>query len=143
MTGAAFAVHARNEMTFAPPKMVVAYFSMEVCLDPAIPTYSGGLGVLAGDTLRSAADLHVPMMAVSLLHRKGYFEQHLDAEGRQSETPVDWNPEAMLEVVDARASVMIEGRTVQVRAWKYDVQGMSGHEVPVYLLDTDLPENAE
>src|SRR3954469_7863600 len=121
----------------------VAYFSMEVALENAIPTYSGGLGVLAGDTLRSAADLSVPVVAVSLLHRKGYFEQHLDAEGNQSETPAAWRPEEVLETVDARATVQIEGRIVHVRAWKYAVRGVTGHEVPVYLLDTNLPENDE
>ena len=72
-------------MTFAPYKSTVAYFSMEICLDQAIPTYSGGLGVLAGDTLRSAADLGVPMVGITLLHRKGYFEQHLDESGQQTE----------------------------------------------------------
>src|SRR4051812_33292158 len=121
----------------------VAYFSMEVALENAIPTYSGGLGVLAGDTLRSAADLSVPVVAVSLLHRKGYFEQHLDPEGNQSETPAAWRPEEVLEAVDARAAVQIEGRTVHIRAWKYAVRGVTGHEVPVYLLDTNLPENEE
>src|SRR5947208_15273392 len=70
----------------------IAYFSMEIALDKAMPTYSGGLGVLAGDTLRSAADLSVPMVGVTLLHRKGYFEQHLDHEGHQSEQPESWNP---------------------------------------------------
>jgi len=121
----------------------VAYFSMEIALDKAIPTYSGGLGVLAGDTLRSAADLSVPMVGVTLLHRKGYFEQHLDSEGHQSEQPASWNPETQLEPVDARTTVMIEGRTVHVRAWKYAVRGVTGHEVPVYLLDTQLDENEE
>ena len=62
----------------------VAYFSMEICLEQAIPTYSGGLGVLAGDTLRSAADLRLPMVAVTLAHRLGYFNQRLDTEGSQS-----------------------------------------------------------
>jgi starch phosphorylase len=121
----------------------VAYFSMEICLEQAIPTYSGGLGVLAGDTLRSAADLGVPMVAVTLLHRKGYFEQHLDAAGQQTETPVHWNPEAVLEPVDARSTDTLEGREVQVRAWRYDVRGIHGHVVPVYLLDTMLPGNSE
>lgn len=121
----------------------VAYFSMEIALETAIPTYSGGLGVLAGDTLRSAADLAVPVVAITLVHRKGYFEQHLDAEGNQSEQPATWSPENVLEPVDARASVQIEGRTVQLRAWKYSVRGVTGHEVPVYLLDTNLPENSE
>jgi starch phosphorylase len=66
---------------------------MEIALDPAMPTYSGGLGILAGDTLRSAADLGVPMVAVSLLHRKGYFRQHLDEHGVQREDSADWSPE--------------------------------------------------
>jgi starch phosphorylase len=116
---------------------------MEIALDKAVPTYSGGLGVLAGDTLRSAADLSVPIVGVTLLHRKGYFEQHLDAKGNQSEQPVVWRPEDRLEPVDARATVTIEGRTVHIRAWKYPVRGIKGHEVPVYLLDTNLEENEE
>jgi starch phosphorylase len=130
-------------MTLTPARSTVAYFSMEICLEQAIPTYSGGLGVLAGDTLRSAADLGVPLVAVTLLHRKGYFEQHLDPSGQQTEQPVHWNPEQVLEPVDARSTVSIEGREVQVRAWKYSVKGVRGHEVPVYLLDTMLPENSE
>jgi len=116
---------------------------MEIALDKAVPTYSGGLGVLAGDTLRSAADLSVPIVGVTLLHRKGYFEQHLDASGHQTEQPVAWRPEDRLEPVDARTTVVIEGRTVHIRAWKYPVRGVKGHEVPVYLLDTNLDENEE
>ena len=116
---------------------------MEIALDKAVPTYSGGLGVLAGDTLRSAADLSVPIVGVTLLHRKGYFEQHLDENGNQTERPVAWRPEDRLEPVDARTSVLIEGRTVHIRAWKYPVRGVKGHEVPVYLLDTQLEENEE
>ena len=130
-------------MTFAPARSSVAYFSMEICLEQAIPTYSGGLGVLAGDTLRSAADLGVPEVAVTLLHRKGYFEQHLDASGQQTEAPVQWRPEEELEPVMARATVTLEGREVHVAAWKYVVHGVRGHDVPVYLLDTNLPENSE
>ena len=130
-------------MNFTPSNITVGYFSMEIALDNAIPTYSGGLGVLAGDTLRSAADLAVPVVAVTLLHRKGYFQQHIDKDGNQTETPAIWQPEEILEAVDARASVQIEGRTVHIRAWKYPVRGVTGHEVPVYLLDTQLPENAE
>jgi starch phosphorylase len=130
-------------MNSSASNTTVAYFSMEIALDKAVPTYSGGLGVLAGDTLRSAADLAVPVVGMTLLHRKGYFEQHLDQSGNQTEAPVVWRPEDMLEPVDARASVQIEGRTVHIRAWKYPVRGVSGHEVPVYLLDTQLPENEE
>jgi glycogen phosphorylase len=121
----------------------VAYFSMEICLDQAIPTYSGGLGVLSGDTLRSAADLSAPVVGVSLVHRKGYFRQQIDKAGNQTESPERWMPEEMLEAVDARASVMIEGRTVHIRAWRYMIRGVTGHQLPVYLLDTQLPENSE
>ncbi len=114
---------------------------MEIALETSLPTYSGGLGVLAGDTLRAAADLGAPMVAVTLLHRKGYFVQHLDAAGRQTETPVEWSPEARLTPLDARTSVEIEGRIVHLRAWQYTVRGVSGRTVPVFLLDSALPEN--
>jgi len=120
----------------------VAYFSMEVCLEQAIPTYSGGLGVLAGDTIRAAADLGVPMTAVTLVHRKGYFRQHLDGAGNQSEEPEPWRPEDRLEPAAERVVVSIEGRDVAVRAWRYPVVGVEDDVVPVYLLDTDLPENS-
>ena len=66
---------------------MVAYFSMEVGLDPHVPTYAGGLGVLAGDMVRAAADLGLPLVAVTLLHRHGYFRQRLDQRGGQSEKP--------------------------------------------------------
>ena len=120
----------------------IAYFSMEIALETALPTYSGGLGVLAGDTLRAAADLGAPMVAVTLLHRKGYFVQHLDAAGHQTESPVEWRPEEKLEQLQPRVTVEIEGRTVHVRAWRYMVRGETGRTVPVFLLDTALPENS-
>ena len=119
----------------------IAYFSMEVGLDSAMPTYSGGLGVLAGDTLRAAADLGLPMIGVTLLHRKGYFRQALDPSGNQTERPVDWNYEEMLEPMVPRTFVPIAGRAVGVRAWLYVVRGVFGHTVPVYFLDTGLKEN--
>ena len=122
---------------------VVAYFSMEVGLEPEMPTYSGGLGILAGDTLRAAADLTIPMVAVTLLHRKGYFSQHLDKHGKQSESPVDWYPEEFLEPQRPRISVSIHGREVHVRAWRYTVHGITGHSIPVFFLDTALEENSE
>lgn len=122
---------------------VIAYFSMEIGLDAEIPTYSGGLGVLAGDTIRSAADLEIPMVAVTLLHRKGYFYQSIDSGGRQKENPVEWVPEDFLEEMPQRTSVALEQRTVRIRCWKYDVSGISGCKVPVYFLDTDLVENSE
>ena len=120
----------------------VAYFSMEIALDPSIHTYSGGLGMLAGDTLRSVADLGVPMVAVTLAHRKGYFQQRLDAMGNQTEAEDPWRPEDSLTPEKAIAAVVIEGRTVRVRGWRFTIQGISGHAVPVFLLDTDLSENS-
>ena len=120
----------------------VAYFSMEIALDPSIHTYSGGLGMLAGDTLRSAADLGVPLVAVTLAHRKGYFRQNLDETGNQTEADDPWSPDEALTPEKATAAVVIEGRTVRVRAWRFTVQGISGHVVPVLLLDTNLPENS-
>jgi len=119
----------------------IAYFSMEIGLEAAIPTYSGGLGVLAGDTLRAAADMGLPMVAVTLLHRKGYFRQHLDAAGNQLECPAVWVPEEVLEALWPRVTVAIEGRAVQVCAWRCVVRGVFGHTVPVYFLDTDLEDN--
>jgi starch phosphorylase len=122
---------------------MVGYFSMEIALEADLPTYSGGLGVLAGDTIRSAADLKVPMVAITLLHRKGYFYQRLDASGWQTEEPAEWVVQDFLEEMPPRVTVKLEGRPVQLRAWKYEVKGVSGFSVPVYLLDCDLPENTE
>jgi starch phosphorylase len=120
----------------------VAYFSMEIAINPAMPTYSGGLGVLAGDTLRSAADLGVPLVAFTLIHRKGYFQQHLDRAGVQTEEIQPWDPAKYCTEEPARVTVSIENRIVTIRAWRYDLQGSTGHVVPVFLLDTDLEENS-
>jgi starch phosphorylase len=119
----------------------VAYFSMEIAIAPEMPTYSGGLGVLAGDTMRSAADLGLGLCAVTLLHRKGYFQQHLDAQGIQSAEDQPWPLEKLLVLENAVVEVSIEDRPVMVRAWRYDLEGVSGHTIPIYLLDTDLPQN--
>jgi starch phosphorylase len=119
----------------------VAYFSMEVALAPELPTYSGGLGILAGDVVRAAADARVPMVGVTLAHRKGYFRQHIDAAGHQSEAPEPWEPAATLVRAEAEATVVVGGRAVRVVAWRYDVVGHDGGIVPVYLLDTDTAEN--
>jgi len=124
-------------------KRLVAYFSMEIALENDMPSYSGGLGVLAGDTIRAAADLGVPMVAVSLLYRQGYFRQRLLDDGTQVEDPVEWSVENFLKPEDARASVTIEGRPVELQCWRYPVKGVRGFEVPVYFLDADIPSNAE
>ena len=124
-----------------PEARRVAYFSMEIALDAALPTYSGGLGILAGDMLRSAADLGLPTVAVTLLYRDGYFSQSLDSEGNQSETAEKWDPRTRLVRADRTAHIHIEGRSVEIAAWRYDLVGQSGFVVPVYLLDTDLEGN--
>lgn len=119
----------------------VAYFSMEVGLSSDMPTYSGGLGVLAGDTIRAAADLELPCAAVTLVHRKGYFRQGLEEDGEQTEAPASWDPASRLREVPTRVTVRLAGRDVTVRAWEHPVQGVTGHRVPVYFLDTDVEDN--
>lgn len=124
-------------------RRLVAYFTMEIALENAMPSYSGGLGVLAGDTIRAAADLKLPMVAVSLLYRKGYFRQVLSDDGTQTEEPVEWNATDFLTEEAPRVSVPLESRRVELRCWRYAVKGVHGFEVPVYFLDADLPSNEE
>lgn len=119
----------------------IAYFSMEIALRDEIPTYAGGLGVLAGDTIRSATDLELPMVAVSLVSRAGYFRQEIDAQGRQLEHPATWDPASLTQPLDAKIAVTIDGRTVWIGAWLYVLEGHIGGRQPVLLLDTDLDEN--
>jgi starch phosphorylase len=114
---------------------------MEIAIDPHIPTYAGGLGILAGDMLRSAADLGLPMAGVTLLYRHGYFRQHLDIHGNQQEADSEWSPKEHLTPMDCRTCVSIEGSEVHIQAWRYVIEGIDGHHVPVYFLDTNLPEN--
>jgi glycogen phosphorylase len=121
----------------------IAYFSMEIGLAESIPTYSGGLGVLAGDTVRSAADAELTMVAVTLVHRQGYFQQRLASDGTQTEAAQPWTPADTLVEMPARVTVSIEGRDVLLRAWRFEVKGVTGATVPVLLLDSDLPENAQ
>jgi len=120
----------------------IAYFSMEIALQNDIPTYSGGLGVLAGDTMRAAVDLQLPVVAVTLVSRLGYFHQKIDTEGVQKEEPMCWRPEDHAELLDAKIAVTIENRTVWISAWLYILKGhMNGHQ-PIILLDTDVAENS-
>ncbi|MFH1173818.1 MAG: alpha-glucan family phosphorylase [archaeon] len=121
----------------------VAYFSMEIGIDQNVPTYSGGLGILAGDTLRSCADLNLPVVGITLLYRKGYFRQRLDEDGSQHEEPVQWTPEHVLTKLPNTITLTIEGRTVHVGCWMYEQKGALGQVNPILFLDTNLPENAE
>jgi glycogen phosphorylase len=120
--------------------MKVAYFSMEIGLSENIPTYSGGLGILAGDHIKSAADLNVPLVAVTLLYKRGYFIQSINPMGYQEETYPYFDPRAFMEPLPMKVSVQLEGRKVDIGVWKYNQVGMQGR-VPIYYLDTDLPTN--
>jgi starch phosphorylase len=120
----------------------IAYFSMEIALRNEIQTYAGGLGILAGDTLRSATDLELPMVAVSLVSHAGYFHQEIDAQGRQTERPATWDIKRWAKPIDAKIAVQIDGRTVWIGAWLYVHEGHMGGRQPVLLLDTDLDENS-
>ena len=121
----------------------IAYFSMEIGIDETIPTYSGGLGVLAGDTLRSMADLEVPVIAVTLLYRKGYFKQSIDSQGNQQEYNVSWDPSDKLKKLDKEVVVKIEDREVKITAWLYEMKGITGQRNPIIFLDTDIETNSK
>jgi len=120
----------------------IAYFSMEIGLSNEIHTYSGGLGVLAGDTIRSSADLNIPLVAVTLISKKGYFRQKLTPEGRQLEHPDPWDPLQFLQPLSEEVMVQIQGRDVRIKAWLYPLKSIRGGEVPVYFLDTDVEGNS-
>ncbi|MDY6865530.1 MAG: alpha-glucan family phosphorylase [Halobacteriota archaeon] len=124
-------------------KPQIALFSMEVGMDHKIPTYSGGLGVLAGDILRSCADLNVPIVGITLACNKGYLTQRLDDEGNQTELPVEWRIDDFTNLMSSKVTVPIAGKEVKIQAWEYIINGIEGHQVPVYLLDTNIFENEE
>ena len=119
----------------------IAYFTMEIAIRPEIHTYSGGLGVLAGDVARSCADLDLPVVFVSLMTREGYFQQEIDPEGHQIEHPDPWEPSAFMTPLGAMIAVQIGQRAVWIRPWLYLLASPLGHTVPVLFLDTDLVEN--
>ena len=121
----------------------IAYFSMEIGLRDEIPTFSGGLGILAGDTIKSSADLNLPLVAVTLIYHKGYFKQDIDDQGRQIESPAIWDPSESMKMAPEKVDVTIEGRKVYIQTWVYFVKSPRGGEIPVFFLDTNLPENSE
>ena len=132
---------AANRTETFTHKPRVAYFSMEIAMENDIPTYSGGLGVLAGDTLRAAADIGVPMVAVTLVSRAGYFRQEIDPQGRQIEHADDWDPARYATRLQATVALDLEDRQVWVGGWLYVLSSRSDGGIPVLLLDTDLPVN--
>ncbi len=121
----------------------VAYFSMEIALASDVPTYSGGLGVLAGDTLRSAADLELPMVAITLCYVAGYFYQQIDPAGYQTEREINWEFSSELQEEKNTITLEVEDKKFKVKAWRYNVIGQGGHIIPVYLLDSDVQGNED
>ena len=120
----------------------VAYFTMEIALRNQMHTYSGGLGVLAGDMARSCADLQIPVVFVSLVSRKGYLRQEIGQEGNQLEYPDPWEPTDWAKPLAAMVAIELEGRPVWVRPWLHVLTCPLGNIVPVILLDTGLDENS-
>ncbi len=130
---------------YTPDRPLVAYFSAEFGLTRCLRIYSGGLGVLAGDHLKSASDLGIPLVAMGLLYREGYFQQAVDGQGRQTETfpaaDFDDLPVRPVDRTDGSPLLLklpFPGRQVTARVWRADVG-----RVPLYLLDTDVPENSD
>ena len=119
----------------------IAYLSMEIGIRPEIHTYSGGLGILAGDAARSAADLGLPIVFVTLASRSGYLYQEIDSKGAQIDASDPWNPSDYTQAVGVMVAVAIEGRTVWIRAWLYELKSPLGRQVPIILLDTNVAEN--
>ncbi|MFH1649085.1 MAG: alpha-glucan family phosphorylase [Candidatus Woesearchaeota archaeon] len=124
-------------------KEFIAYFTMEVGLSHSIPTYSGGLGILAGDLLKTYADMKMPVVGITLLNEKGYFDQHIDSDGNQIENPVSWNPNDFMVPLPNIVTVKIDGRDVKVRAWKHNIRGSTGNNISLYFLDTNIEGNSD
>jgi len=120
----------------------VAYFSMEMMLESDIPTYAGGLGVLAGDLLRSAADMHIPVVGITLVYSGAIFGQVINPDGTQTFYQTHWQKLDQITKLPAQISLTLAGTQVKIGCWRYDIVGMDGFTVPVYLLDTDLVENS-
>ena len=120
----------------------IAYFSMEIGISSAMPTYSGGLGVLAGDVVRSSADLRIPLVAVTLTSKKGYLKQKITPDGWQLDYPEEWDPSKFMKLLPQTVTVEIAGRDVRVGVWVYEQESLTGGTIPVLFLTTDVQGNA-
>jgi len=120
----------------------VAYFSMEIALEKDLKTYAGGLGVLAGDILRSASKKNFSMIGVTLLNKHGYFKQVINSTGKQEEF-IDRSNLKKLELLPGKMYLNIGFDKVLFKAWRYFLQHDNGLKIPIYFLDTDWPENRE
>lgn len=123
------------------PKFDIAYFSAEIGISSSLPTYSGGLGVLAGDHIKAAGDIGLNMCAITLLYREGYFKQRIDENGVQSETYPRFDPHPLLKKLDVKFTLRLRDREVWIQAYQFDYIGHGGHIVPIYFLDTDVKDN--
>ncbi len=119
----------------------IAYFSAEIGISSSLPTYSGGLGVLAGDHIKAAGDAGLNMCAITLLYREGYFKQRIDEDGIQSETYPRFDPHPLLKKLDVKFTLRLRERDVWIQAYQFDYIGQNGNVIPIYFLDTDVPEN--
>ncbi|HJZ05657.1 hypothetical protein A2634_05270 [Candidatus Amesbacteria bacterium RIFCSPHIGHO2_01_FULL_48_32] len=119
----------------------VVYFSLEFMLETDVPTYAGGLGVLAGDLMRSCADLGIGAIGMSIVYSGDTFSQTINADGTQSFTKQDWQKLDQLTKLPQVVELTIANTKVLVGCWRYDIVGLSGYVVPVYLLDTNLTQN--
>jgi starch phosphorylase len=121
----------------------IAYFSMEIGINTDMPTYSGGLGVLAGDVIRSSADLRIPLVAVTLISKKGYLKQKITPDGWQIESPDEWDPSMFMKLLPETATIRIVGRDVRIGVWVYEQESLTGGTIPVLFLTTDVEGNAK
>ena len=120
----------------------IAYFSMEIGLSNNIHTYNGGLGILAGDTVKSSADLKVPLVGITLVSKKGHFKQEITSNGKQIEHPDPWEPSEHMQLLSTEVKVQIQKRDVTVKTWLYTIESQAGGVVSVYFLDTDIETNS-
>lgn len=121
----------------------IAYFSNEIGINPDMPTYSGGLGILAGDVIRSSADLRIPLVAVTLVSKKGYLKQKITPDGWQIEYPEEWDPTKFMKLLPETITVKIAGRDVRVGVWVYEHESLTGETIPVLFLTTDVEGNTQ
>ncbi|MBU0529911.1 alpha-glucan family phosphorylase [bacterium] len=119
----------------------IAYFSAEIGISAKLPTYSGGLGVLAGDHIKAAADAELPMCAVTLLYKEGYFKQRIDDDGKQTEAYPQFDPNPLLKKLPIKFTLPLRKRDVWIQVYEYRHKGLTGHEIPIYFLDANLEEN--
>ena len=124
------------------PKTSIAYFSMEIAINHLIPSYHGGLGILAGDILKSATDLGLNMVGMGLFCQYGNFKQSLDELGNQKDELSDWKPGDFYELLPETFEVEISGNKILGRIWKYQLKGVNGNQNPIYFIDAGSPENS-